>query len=475
MLGGRGAAAQGAGKAAALNALYGVFADENFRATPEFATNLGVDVGPLAYLKHRVSDVSLEGVADAKALNLSQLNRLKGEGRQGLTGLDAVNYDAVLFGLQVTADADAQFDYGGSGAGSPYVLSQLTGAYQSFPTFLDTQHSISTAEDADAYLDRLQGFAGMLDQETEVARHDAGLGMVPPDFILDKTIAQLNALLVAPGASILVSSIKRRAGEAKLAGGFAAMAEGVYAQAVRPALQRQIAQVRAMRSQAVHAAGIGSRRSGEAYYAAGLKAYTTSSMPPAEVHRLGLEQTRQYQADIDAILKAQGMSQGSVGERLAALSKDPRHLYPDTDAGKAQLIAHLNALVAAITPRLPRMFRDPPTVPLEIRRVPPYIEAGPRWAITIRRRWMAQGRRSTTSTWATPPTGRAGFCRRSPSTKARRAIICRFPRRSTSTACRCCAKRPVIRATPRAGGSTPSNWRTNWACTRLIRSPASAI
>jgi uncharacterized protein (DUF885 family) len=371
------AAAQATGKAAAMNALYGAFMQENFRQQPEYATSLGLDVGPLAYLKHKVSDASLKGTAEAKALNLSQLNRMKALGPGGLTGLDAVNYDSVLYGLQTTADSDAMFDYGASGAQSPYVLSQLTGAYQSLPTFLDTQHSIKTGDDADAYIDRLQGFAGMLDQETDFARHDAGLGMIPPDFILDKTLEQMTDLAAqGPEASVLVTSVARRAREASLAGDYGAKAASIYTGAIRPALERQIAQVRAMRARAVHAPGIGSRPQGEAFYAAGLKAYTTSAMTPAEVHRVGLEQTREYQARIDTILKAQGMTQGTVGARLAALSTDPRYIYPDTDAGKAQMIAHLNALVLAVTPRLPRMFRDPPKVPLEIRRVPPYIEAG---------------------------------------------------------------------------------------------------
>ncbi|MDB5460827.1 MAG: hypothetical protein JWO72_2568, partial [Caulobacteraceae bacterium] len=320
--------------------------------------------------------VSLKGTADAKALNLSQLNRMKAVGRDGLTGLDAVNYASMLYGLQAAADADALFDYGLSGAQSPYVLSQLTGSYQSFPTFLDTQHGIKTANDADAYLDRLQGFAGMLDQETEFARHDAALGMIAPDFILDKTLEQLNALVTAPDASILVGSVARRAREAMLAGDYSGKAAAIYSAAIRPALERQIAQVRAMRARSSHVAGIGTRPKGEAFYAAGLKAYTTAAMTPAEVHRIGLEQTKEYQARIDAILKAQGMTRGTVGQRLAALAADPRHIYPETDAGKAELVSHLNDLVASITPRLPRMFRNPPNIPLEIRRVPPYIEAG---------------------------------------------------------------------------------------------------
>ena len=54
--------------------------------------------------------------------------------------------------------ATQRFDFGGSAfSRSPYVVSQLTGAYQNVPDFLDTKHRIETKDDADAYLSRLNG------------------------------------------------------------------------------------------------------------------------------------------------------------------------------------------------------------------------------------------------------------------------------------------------------------------------------
>jgi uncharacterized protein (DUF885 family) len=65
--------------------------------------------------------------------------------------MDRVNYDTVLYTREVTRDVMA-FDFGGSNFGpSPYAVSQLTGAYQSVPDFLDTKHRIETPADADAY------------------------------------------------------------------------------------------------------------------------------------------------------------------------------------------------------------------------------------------------------------------------------------------------------------------------------------
>jgi uncharacterized protein (DUF885 family) len=370
-----GAARRPAG--AKLDALFDEIMQARLARHPELATSLGLDKGALVGAKSRLSDASLAGVAADKAQTAAELAKLRAFDAAALAGLDATNYQALLYGLEVSAAANAQFDFGENGARSPYVLSQLTGAYQDIPTFLDTQHKIETAADADAYLARLQAFAVVLDQETERARHDEGLGVIPPDFILDKALTQMRQLRDQPAdSSILVASITRRTRDKATPGDWHGKAAGLYETAVRPALERQIAATHAMRARAVSAAGVGARPQGMAYYAAGLKAYTTSSLTPEEVHAIGLEQTKDYQARIDVILKAQGLTQGTVGERLSALSTDPQYIYPDTDAGKAALIAHLNALVSAITPRLPRDFRHPPTVPLEIRRVPPYIEAG---------------------------------------------------------------------------------------------------
>ena len=365
------------GEVTPLNALFATFMQERLAAHPELATSLGLDKGALAGARHKLSEASLAGVQADKALAESQLKRLRAFDAGPLNGLARINYDAVLFGLETNVAANQAFDFGEPGARSPYVLSQLTGAYQSVPTFLDTQHKIETRDDAEAYLDRMTAFARVLDQDTERARHDSGLGVIPPDFILDSTLEQMQSLRrQGPADSVIVTSLERRTREKAIDGDWGKRASGILVDRIQPALQRQIDFTQQMRRRASSAPGIGSRPQGMAYYAAGLLSYTTSSFTPAEVHRIGLEQTKQYQARIDEILRTQGMTQGSVGARLTALSSDPRYIWPDTDAGKDQMIAHLNDLVAQITPRLPRFFNHPPTVPLEIRRVPPYIEAG---------------------------------------------------------------------------------------------------
>ena len=142
-------------EAVKLNALFDAFMDEALDRSPEFVTSLGLDTGKRAYQKSMLANRSLAEIAALKQLNTSQLGRLRTVNRGALAGMDAVNYDVVLYGLEQQENTDKRFQYGALGAGAPYVLYQLGGAYHDAPDFLDGQHRIANKTDADDYLARL--------------------------------------------------------------------------------------------------------------------------------------------------------------------------------------------------------------------------------------------------------------------------------------------------------------------------------
>lgn len=349
---------------------------EALQESPQLVTSLGLDAGEHVAAKSKLDDQSLAHVEHMRALNADQLKRMQAIDRAQLSGMPAVNYDSVIFGLEMTAEADRRFPYGLQGGGSPYVLSQLTGAYQTVPSFLATQHGVETKADADAYLARLEAFAVIMDQETERARRDVGLGVIPPDFVIDRALTQMKGLQVAPEASSLVTTLAERAKEKGIASDYAGPAAKIYADKVMPALARQVALMQELRPKAVHDAGCWRLPDGEAYYALSLKVGTTSPMTPDEVHQIGLDQAKELSARADVLLKKIGMSKGTVGARISALFKDKRYWYPNTDAGKEKLIADLNEQVRVMQARLPQQFATLPKAPVEVKRVPKFIEAG---------------------------------------------------------------------------------------------------
>jgi uncharacterized protein (DUF885 family) len=203
----------------ALNALFDAFMDENLNRSPIFATSLGVDTGARAHQRGEVDDNSLKGIAGDKKLRADQLRRLAAFDRSSVDGMDRLNYDIVLFGLQNNVTGDARYDFGGGGAGNPYVISQLSGVYSQFPDFLDSQQPVESRADADAYMSRLALVPKLLDNDSDVARHDIALGVIAPDFALDKALTQLKALRdIEPAKSVIAQSIARRAKEKNIAG-----------------------------------------------------------------------------------------------------------------------------------------------------------------------------------------------------------------------------------------------------------------
>jgi len=365
-------ASAGSPGVAQMNALFDSFVQEDLRRFPEGATQLGLDKGEMAWTKGALSEVSIPASEDAIAINRARLKALHAVDRSALSGMDAVNYDVVDFNMTVQ-DEGAKFPY----YGGPYVLSQLTGAYQGMPDFLDNQHSIETKQDADDYLTRLNAFASQMDGELEIARHDVALGAIPPDFILDKALIQMRAFHDTPADKApLVLSVVRRTKAKGIAGDYQAEATRLYEERVRPALGRQIDYLTSLRATATPDAGVWKLKDGADFYAVALKQATTSTIGPDEVHQTGLDLVASHQLEIDKLMKKVGLTQGTVGERLRALYKDPKYQYPNTDEGKVQLIADLNLKVQAVTAKLPAWFGALPKAKLEIHRVPKAIEAG---------------------------------------------------------------------------------------------------
>jgi uncharacterized protein (DUF885 family) len=349
----------------------------NLRRMPELVTSLGLDKGEWAASKGQISDYSLAQVNRDEAEAERRLGEIRAISRQALSGQDVVHYDTLLYGQQREVEANRRFEIKGGGLVYPYGLSQLNGTYQVAPDFLDNTHTIETAADAEAYLSRLDQLARVFDQELERVRHDVGIGVIPPDFALDKALGQMRALHDAkPAESPLVQSVVRRTREKNIAGDWEARASRIFSDNVRPALGRQIAMVREMRDRARHDAGIWRIPNGDEFYAMSVRQATTTEMTPEQIHQTGLDLVRSLSAQTDALMRKQGLTRGTVGERFRGMYADPQFRYPNTDAGKDKLLADLNAQVEVIRARLPQYFGALPKTPLEIKRVPPFIEAG---------------------------------------------------------------------------------------------------
>lgn len=370
---------------AKLKTLLDDVATTALKESPELSSSLGVSEAQAGgKYQNRLSDVSADGLKRQAELASSIAARFDAIDRKALTGQDAASWDVVRGALRYTIDGN-KFGYGNfglNGAPTPYVVSQLSGAYQFIPDFLDNQHPIKNAQDAEDYLARLDAFATTLDAETARVKADAERGVIPPTYIIERTLEQLRQLAGAPApATTLVRSIQRRASSAEgvtpvQSADFTRRAIAAVRDKVQPALRRQIDAIAALQTRAKPDASVARLPDGENYYKAALAAWTTSELSPNEIHQMGLDLVKDLTAQMDALLKEQGYTKGTVLERIQAISADPRQLYPNTDAAKAQLIADLNRQVEVMSARLPEQFITLPKQKLDIRRVPAEIEAG---------------------------------------------------------------------------------------------------
>jgi len=368
-------AAGGSGDAS-LSALFEEIFQERVANSPELATSLGLDKGANAALKSKLdTDPSSTARAKALARNRKALDRLNATNANSLSDAAKLNREVVIYSLETAIAAPSKWNV--DSAQRPYPIFQQGGSYFSTPDFLNSAHTIDNAADAEAYLSRLAQFPTVLDNDTEEQRAKAARGFLAPAWSIDLTLGQMHKLRdVAPEKSTMVESIVKRTREKVIAGDWERRATDLVAKSVYPAIDRQIALMEKLKPSTRAGDGAWRLTNGDAIYAEALRQATTTNFSPDEVHQMGLAQVAEISAEIDKILKGQGHSQGTVGERLAALNNDPSQLYAETDAGRAELVASLNAGVKDMYGRLPQDFATVPTSPLEIRRVPPEIQDG---------------------------------------------------------------------------------------------------
>lgn len=361
---------------ARINALFEQIFQDRVKRLPALATSLGLDKGPNAALKSKL-DTRPQAAARREDLarNRGSIAELKAIAPASLSEPAQLNREVVIYSLETQTNAAAKWDI--DSAQRPYPIFQQGGAYFSTPDFLNTAHTINNAADAEAYLARLSQFPTVLDNETAEQRAQAARGFLAPGWSIDLTLGQMRKLRNVPAAqNTLVESIGKRTADKGVAGDWSSRAAAIVERSVYPALDRQIAAMEALRPTSRPGDGAWRLPNGEAIYAEALRQATTTNFTPAEVHQLGLSQVAEISADLDKILRGQGYSNGTVGERLTALGESQAQLYAATDAGRAELLAYLNTLVKEMYARLPQAFDTLPNQPLEIRRVPAEIQDG---------------------------------------------------------------------------------------------------
>lgn len=347
---------------------------------PERATSLGVDTGRHYGLRSKLEDQSIAGQEAYAATLRRDLELVRAVPRDGLDSENLTNLEVVESAYEVALDGFA-LPYGDTPVGNwrtaPYVVIQNVGQYLALPRFMQSDHKVEDGNDADAYIERMEQMPAVFDGELERIKAARGMGVVPPDFLLDKAIGQMEQTIASAGkGELFADDLRAKLTAMGMPESHANRAKILETGPIAEALDRQLQELRAERAVATAEPGISARPQGDAFYNWALRSSTTTRLTPEEVHQQGLEELEELHARMDPILREIGYTSGSVGDRMQALSQDPRYKFAEGDPGREQIMDFIAERLDWIRGQMPRAFHTLVDPNMEVRRIPPAEEVG---------------------------------------------------------------------------------------------------
>ncbi len=341
--------------------------------SPELLTGLGmIDNTPLDFHSGKLADYTK--AQDDKSIAKLKKGRagLDKYGPDGLEGQELLTYKITAWFLDDII-RQSEYEYGG------YRVVQNSGPFVDLPQFLTDTHVIKNEKSVKRYISRIEEFGRVMGEVKARVEDDRDHGVVPPDFIIEKSIGVMEAFIEG-GASEnpLVTTMPAKLDEIGLSddkkADYLAQIEAAVETHVIPGYEAMIALYEEMLPSASHDAGIWRIPDGDKIYANTLKSNTTTDMTADEIHNVGLSEVARIEQEMDAILVAEGYTEGSVTDRVKALMAAPEQNYPNTDEGRQQMLDYLVELNEEVMAKAPDFFITLPDQPLEIVRVPVYSQ-----------------------------------------------------------------------------------------------------
>lgn len=360
-------------QAASVSDFFAEFTDSWMQRQPSATTYSGYFEGDT----QRAMDRQLTPESDAfdgetVALAKQGLARLAGFDRAAMSEVERVSAELMQWQLQSIID-------GAAFSNTQFPLNQMRGVNVSLPNLMTVAHPLRDAQDAESYLARLGQFDLRMGEAVEAARQRAADGILPPRFILQSTITQMQRFIDSPPAdNPLVSTLDDKLQsvaeiDAAARQALVDQATAVVENEVYPAWSAAIGELQSQLPKATDDAGLWRLSNGDAAYAHRLHQFTSTKLGAEEIHQIGLREVARIEAEMDVILRSLGRSEGSIKERVAQLKQDLA--YPDTDAGRAEIMADIEAMTRDAEARSELLFDIRPESEVISRPYPEF-----RWA-----------------------------------------------------------------------------------------------
>jgi len=271
---------------------------------------------------------------------------------------------------------DAEFEYSG------YPISQLSGPTVNLPQFLTDTHAIKSRKSIERYLSRVGEFGRVLGEMKTRVEDYRDNGVVAPDFIIEKVLVGLRSFIEDGAAeNPLVKTLPARLD--KVDGlsqdqkdDYVTRAQELVETKIIPGYEAMITLHEELLKTANSDAGIWRIPNGDKIYAAALRSNTTTDYTADEIHNTGLSEVTRIEAEMETILTGEGLTDGTVTSRVQTLMQDPDQIFPNTDEGRADMIAFLEQINENIMNKAGDYFITLPPQELEILRIPEYSQDG---------------------------------------------------------------------------------------------------
>ncbi len=342
---------------------------------PEMLSSMRILPSWLDWYSDDLSDASLAFEDEMSAKMKTDLATLRSYDSSKLSGNERLSYDMLEYFLAIQDEGDRFRHHN-------YPLNQLFGLQNELPTFMATQHPIDAAKDADNYIARLNKFPLKFTQTLEglKAREDAKI--IPPRFVVEKVLDEMQRFIgAAPKDNLLYTSfvdkldkVSPDAIAADKRPQLLSDVEHAIATSVYPAYQQFIEYYTALLPKVSANNGVWALPDGEAYYSWAVRQHTTTEMTADQVFALGQSEVARIEAEMDTILREQGLNEGTIGTRVQVIAHRADQLYPNDDAGRAQIIADFQRIIDEIDAGLGDTFNVRPKAGVKVERVPAFRE-----------------------------------------------------------------------------------------------------
>jgi uncharacterized protein (DUF885 family) len=225
----------------------------------------------------------------------------------------------------------------------------------------------------DNFLKRINKFQLWVDTAIANMRQGMKVGVVQPKVVIEKTLPQLDAMIVAdPKQSIFFQPILQMPSNFNESDRTRLTA--AYAQAIQqnivPAYQKLRSFVREeYLPKTRETYGISNVPDGTAWYEQAVRAQTATNLTPEEIFQLGMEEIQRIQKEMERVRSASGF-QGNLQEFSRYLAENA----PPGFSNRDELIKGYDAIRQKVMPQLPKLFGRLPKATFEIRTVEEFRE-----------------------------------------------------------------------------------------------------